>query len=67
MRAFLGLTRKTIDEVNELTIAMLQLGVDPQEPPEGLLNEREKMLLRMTRHLREHPEDNLWNQHPDTL
>lgn len=67
MRVLLGLTKKTTQEFNDLLQTLRDLGVDPRNVSADLLNRRESQLLKMGLNLLDHPELNLWNQHPATL
>lgn len=59
MQAFIGLTKKTIDEANNIKAALAEL----QAKPEEVCNDRELRLLRLVEHVESNPDINLWLNH----
>ena len=67
MQAYVALTQRALAEASDIIATIRSLGADPRNPPEGLLNQRETLLVRLAMKMRDEPGTNLWNQHPQTL
>lgn len=67
MQAFIGLSNRFVKEQQDLIDTLESLGCYSLDDAKGILTTREYVRLRVFVNVCNHPELNLWKQHPSTL